>query len=112
EIDGQLAPLGRQLAAGLVEGSDDVDSNIHWVLSNEADAADGVDDGTYEAVVTIPKGFSDAAMSSANAIQGSTAPTQATIDVSTSDDARIFDQAIMQQVSSIAADTMSATLSE
>src|SRR5690606_6849288 len=101
EIGGQLAPLGRQRAAGLVEGSDDVDSNIDWVLSNKDDASDGIDNGTYEAVITIPEGFSDAAMSSANAIQGSATPEQATIEVSTSDDARIFDQAIMQQISSI-----------
>ncbi|MGO2471628.1 MAG: YhgE/Pip domain-containing protein, partial [Microbacterium gubbeenense] len=112
EIDGQLAPLGRQLAAGLVEGSDDVDSNIDWVVSNESDASDGVADGTYQAVVTIPEAFSEAAMSSADAIQGKGDPSVATIDVRTADDARIFDSAIMQQVSSIAADTMGATLSD
>src|SRR5690606_29145993 len=94
EIDGQLAPLGRQLAAGLVEGSDDADSNITWVISNADDASEGVDDGTYQAVVTIPEDFSEAAMSSANAIQGSETPTSATIDVETSTEARIFDGAI------------------
>src|SRR5699024_9979558 len=108
EIDGQLTPLGRQLAAGLVEGSDDVDSNIEWVISNEHDAADGGADGTYQAIVTIPETFSTAAMSSANAIQGEEDPSTATIDVDASSDALIFDEAIMQQVSTVAAGEMSA----
>ncbi len=54
-IDGQMTPLGRQLAAGLVEGSDDLDSNLTWVISNKDDAADGLADGSYQAVITIPR---------------------------------------------------------
>src|SRR5690606_28359077 len=57
-IDGQYTPLGRQLAAGLVEGSEDLGSNLTWVISNEDDAAKGLGDGTYQAVVTIPASFS------------------------------------------------------
>ena len=45
-VNGQYTPLGRQLAAGLVEGSDDFDSNLTWVLSNDDDAAEGLADGT------------------------------------------------------------------
>lgn len=59
-IDGQMTPLGRQLASGLVEGSDDLDSNLTWVISNKDDAADGLADGSYQAVITIPEDFSSA----------------------------------------------------
>ena len=62
-IDDQYVPLGRQLTAGLVEGSDDIASNLDWTISNADDAADGLADGTYQAVVTIPENFSAAATS-------------------------------------------------
>src|SRR5690606_24301798 len=35
EIDGQTVPLGRQLAAGIVDA--DEDQNVRWVLSDEED---------------------------------------------------------------------------
>lgn len=66
-IDDQLVPLGRQLTAGLVEGSDEIASNLNWTLSNPDDAAAGLADGTYQAVVTIPENFSAAATSTAPA---------------------------------------------
>ena len=46
-IDDQYVPLGRQLTAGLVEGSDDQPSNLTWTISNADDAAEGLADGTY-----------------------------------------------------------------
>lgn len=113
EIDGQTVPLGRQLAAGLVEGSDDLDSNLDWVLSNEDDAADGIADGTYQAVITIPEDFSAAAMSSAKSLSGEDEdPEQAKIEVTTAPDARIVDGAIASQVAQVAASTLGSTLSE
>ena len=112
-IDGQYTPLGRQLAAGLVEGSDDEDSNLSWVLSNDEDAADGLEDGTYQAVITIPENFSAAAMSSAQSLDGSDEKAeQATIDVNTAPNALVADDAITGQVANTAADTMGDTLSE
>src|SRR4051794_16021459 len=54
-INDQLVPLGRQLTAGLVEGSDELASNLNWVISNKEDAAEGLADGTYQAIVTIPE---------------------------------------------------------
>ena len=75
-IDDQIVPLGRQLTAGLVEGSDELDSNLTWTLSNTDDAAEGLADGTYDAVVTIPENFSAAATSTR---PGET-PEQATIE--------------------------------
>lgn len=107
-IDGQYVPLGRQLTAGLVEGSDDVASNLDWTISNASDAAAGLADGTYQAVVTIPENFSAAATSTA---PGGT-PEKATIEVSTPPDSLIVDDAITAQVTSAAATIMGQQLSE
>lgn len=112
-IDGQYTPLGRQLAAGLVDGSDDLDSNLDWVLSSEDDASEGLRDGTYQAVVTIPEEFSAAATSSGQALSGTQeAAEQATIEVTTAPDALVVDEAITAQVADVAASTMGDMLSE
>lgn len=112
-IDGQYTPLGRQLAAGLVEGSDDLDSNLDWVLSNEDDASEGLRDGTYQAIVTIPEDFSAAATSSGQALAGTDeAAEQALIEVTTAPDALVVDGAITSQVADVAASTLGDMLSE
>ncbi|WP_040166337.1 YhgE/Pip domain-containing protein [Microbacterium gorillae] len=105
-VNGQLAPLGRQLTAGLVEGSKEVDSNIDWVISNADDAATGLADGTYQATITIPKNFSAAATSTAG-----TDPEKAHISVTTAPEARVFDAAITNQIAAIATTTMGQKLS-
>ena len=112
-INDQLAPLGRQLSAGLVEGSADLDSNLTWVLSNDEDAAAGLADGTYDAVVTIPSGFSAAATSSGQALADPAAagPERAIIDVTTSSDALLVDDAITSQVTQTAATVMGEQVS-
>ncbi|MEZ3159239.1 YhgE/Pip family protein [Microbacterium sp. BWT-B31] len=106
-IDGQYVPLGRQLTAGLVEGSDEVESNLTWTISNPDDAASGLADGTYAAVVTIPPDFSAAATSTR---PGET-PEQATIAVETAPDSLIVDDAITAQVTQAAASLMGQQLS-
>ncbi|MFK4835699.1 YhgE/Pip family protein [Microbacterium sp. ZW T2_14] len=106
-IDGQMVPLGRQLTAGLVEGSDELDSNLTWTISNEEDAEAGLADGTYAAVITIPENFSAAATSTA---PGST-PEKATIEVTTPPDSLIVDDAITAQVATAAASSMGTQLS-
>lgn len=112
-IDGQYTPLGRQLAAGLVDGSDEMDSNLTWVISNEEDAAQGLGDGTYQAVVTIPESFSADATSAGVALQdGAGSPEQAKITVTTPPDGRIADGLITQQLATTAASTMGTMLSE
>ncbi len=98
-INGQYVPLGRQLSAGLVEGSGDADGNLTWTISNADDAAAGLADGTYAAVVTIPENFSAAATSTR---PGET-PEQATIEVTTAPDSLIVDDAITAQITSTAA---------
>lgn len=112
-VDDQYTPLGRQLAAGLVEGSDEFDSNITWVISNEDDAAQGIADGTYQAVVTIPESFSADATSSGTALQdGESTAEQAEITVTTPPDGRVADDLITRQIASVAASTMGTMLSE
>lgn len=113
EIDGQLTPLGRQLASGLVEGSDELDSNLTWVISNEDDAADGLADGSYQAVITIPEEFSAAATSAGQAISdGGGDAEQATIRVTTPDDGLVADDLITGQIADAAASSMGTLLSE
>lgn len=107
-IDGQMVPLGRQLTAGLVDGSDELDSNLTWTISNTDDAAAGLADGTYAAVITIPEDFSAAATSTA---PGGT-PTRATIEVQTPPDSLIVDDAITAQVTSAAASLMGQQVSQ
>ncbi|MGW8481927.1 YhgE/Pip domain-containing protein [Microbacterium sp. NPDC055903] len=112
-IDDQYTPLGRQLLAGLVEGSDDLDSNLTWVVSNEEDAAEGLADGTYQAVITIPENFSAAATSAGQAIaDGGGDAEQATISVTTPDDSLIADDLITSQIASAATTSMGTMLSE
>ncbi|WP_144794883.1 YhgE/Pip family protein [Microbacterium paludicola] len=112
-IDDQYTPLGRQLAAGLVEGSDELDSNLTWVISNESDAADGLADGTYQAVITIPEEFSAAATSAGQTIaDGSGTPQKATIEVTTPDDGLIADDLITSQIAAVAANSLGTMLSE
>jgi len=111
-LNGQMVPLGRQLTAGLVKGSDDAASNLDWTISNTEDAKEGLADGTYQAVVTIPKGFSAAALSSGQQLSGADeSAEQATIHVSTAPDARVIDDAITAQVSQTAATVLGQTLS-
>ncbi|WP_431074178.1 YhgE/Pip family protein [Microbacterium phyllosphaerae] len=113
EIDGQLTPLGRQLASGLVEGSDELDSNLTWVISNEDDAAEGLADGSYQAVITIPEEFSAAATSAGQSISdGGGEAEQATIQVTTPDDGLVADDLITSQIANVAASSMGTLLSE
>jgi len=112
-IDDQYTPLGRQLASGLVEGSDELDSNLTWVISNEEDAAEGLADGSYQAVITIPAEFSSAATSAGQAISdGGGTAEKATIEVTTPDDGLVADDLITGQIASAAASTMGTMLSE
>ncbi|RKS93154.1 putative membrane protein [Microbacterium sp. AG790] len=107
-INGQTAPLGRQLTAGLVEGSPDVPSNLDWVISNTDDAAAGLADGNYDAVITIPENFSAAATSTA---PGKT-PEKATIQVQTAPDGRVVDGAITATITQTAASVFGSAVSQ
>lgn len=77
KVDGKTVPIGRQLTSGLV-GEDE--NNIHWVITDEEDAKNGLSDGTYAAKLTIPEGFSRAVTSVDDA--KSATQTQLDVDVS------------------------------
>ncbi|GAA0419102.1 YhgE/Pip family protein [Leifsonia naganoensis] len=104
KIGDQTVPLGRQLSAGLLDSSKD---NFSWVLTDEKDAASGVADGRYVAVVTIPKTFSKAATSPSGEAADA---TQATIDVRTSDKSKLVDPAISQAVTTTATTVLNKQL--
>ncbi|KQM81143.1 YhgE/Pip family protein [Agromyces sp. Leaf222] len=106
-INDQVVPLGRQLTAGLVEGTGEDDANLTWTLSNTEDAKAGLADGTYAAVITIPENFSAAATSTA---PGGT-PERATIKVSTPPDSLVVDDAITAQVAQTATTVLGEQLS-
>ncbi|QEW04118.1 YhgE/Pip family protein [Microbacterium lushaniae] len=108
-IDGQTVPLGRQLTAGLVEGSDDLPSNLDWTITNDEDAREGLADGSYAAVIRIPENFSAAATSTS---PGGEAPERATIEVTTPPDSLVVDDAISAQVTQAAASLLGTSLSE
>lgn len=97
EIDGQTVPLGRQLAAGLVDSDDE---NFDWVLSDEDDSDDGLRNGRYAAVITIPKGFSEAVTSSSS--DDPMMARQATISVKTSHVTPLADSAIGESIAEAA----------
>lgn len=131
EINGQTVPLGRQLASGLVTGGtdsatdssaatptpgatpapnvsgSDSSSNFTWVLTDKDDAAKGLADGSYATVVTIPSSFSAAATSySGDAAKA----TKATIDIATSQKAKLVDDAISATVTSTATSLLNTQL--
>lgn len=110
-MDGQMVPLGRVLAAELIgeepaPGSDRA-MNFTWLLTDEDDAAAGLDDGRYATVITIPKNFSSAATSMS---RGADEAERATIDVQTSDRGRLLDPALSGIVSSTATTVLNAQL--
>ena len=109
KLDGQLVPLGRVLAAELIDG--DAETNFTWQLTDEKDAAAGLRDGRYATVVTIPKSFSAAATSSSIAAAGDVSKAQtATIDIQTSERGRLLDAALSGIVTSTATSVLNEQL--
>jgi len=106
-VDGQLIPMGRQLAAAMLERDGE---NVSWTLADVPGAAAGLRSGEFAAVVTIPEGFSAAATSfSAN---DAAQAQQATIDVEVSDNAPVTDAQLAQQVARLATETINDTLTQ
>ncbi|MBO3088066.1 YhgE/Pip family protein [Cellulomonas dongxiuzhuiae] len=104
-LEGQYTPLGRQLAGALVDGTE-VDANYEWVVTDDADAAAGLDDGTYAAVVTIPENFSAAATSFASGDD----VQQATIEITSPPGATAVDQAVAATVTTTATRVLGSQL--
>ncbi|WP_163507561.1 YhgE/Pip family protein [Fodinicola acaciae] len=100
-VKGQIVPLGRLLAGKLTHSAD---SNYSWVLTDAADAENGLADGTYAAAVTIPSNFSARATSTGNSDPMSAA--QATLSVQTSNHAGVLDPIASKQVAQATVDTL------
>jgi len=108
-LNGQTVPVGRQFAAGLITGNPDAGegSDFDWVLTNDDDAASGLADGTYVAVVTIPPTFS----ASATSFSGEAADAmQAEVDVETASSAALLDPALSAAITSAAVSALNAQL--
>lgn len=109
-VDGQSVPLGRQFAAGLMAaqepaqpGSADAAAepppSLHWVLTNEDEAAEGLASGRYVAVVHIPPTFS----ADATSISGPGAQArQAVVEVRTTPASAWIDSALTGAITGVA----------
>ena len=107
-VDGRMVPLGRQLAGGLVVGTDE--ENFHWTLTDEADATTGLASGRYAAVVTIPESFSARATSFSG--NDPDQAERATIVVQTSEVSGIADPVVGRAITAAATRALSASLTE
>ncbi|KAM9862170.1 YhgE/Pip family protein [Leucobacter sp. BZR 635] len=121
ELDGQLVPLGRVLAAELISGgdsgdavsagsaADDARQNFTWVLTSASDARAGLDDGRFATSITIPKEFSAAATSLS---AGPGQARKATIEITESDRGRLLDTALSGIVTQTATRVLNQQLGE
>ncbi|MGW6130347.1 hypothetical protein ACWFNE_10000 [Cellulomonas sp. NPDC055163] len=89
-----------------VSGSDS-SGNFTWVLTDADDAEEGLADGTYATVVTIPEDFSAAATSFGGAPGEA---VQARIDIATSERSRLVDAAVAQAVTTTAVGLLNGQL--
>ncbi|MDR1710828.1 MAG: YhgE/Pip domain-containing protein [Propionibacteriaceae bacterium] len=104
-INDQYMPLGRQLTAALVDS--DRAENLDWQLTSLESAEAGLADGSYAAMVVIPKEFSAYATSFAGDVAD---VTKASVIVETSPVAGIADAEVGRLVSLAAAASLNETL--
>lgn len=121
EVDGktQTVPFGRLLAGALTqpgtverEGSDgssvDLDSaGFDWQLTTQKDAESGLKDGSYAAVVVIPKDFSQNL-----GTMGTTEARQATVIVNTNDSSGMLDSMVGQAIAQVVASEFNGTMAK
>lgn len=103
-VNGQIMPLGRQLAAQLVDG----DATYDWVLMTEADAQKGLEDGTFAAMLIIPEDFS--AKATSIAATDAVRPEQAFVTLEVSPVAGLGDVNMAKAAVEEAVDALSATI--
>lgn len=104
-INGTYIPLGRQLTANLVDS--ERTQNLTWTLDSEANARAGLANGSYAAMVIIPKNFSAAATSYSKDAGDA---ERATIELSTSPVAGVADATLGKSVAMAAATSLNETL--
>ncbi len=107
--DGEEQPVavGRQLAGNLI--SDDSDKNYDWVLTDARDAQEGLADGSYKAVLTIPKNLSAAATSTAGDPQDA---VQGQLDLRTNDAVNYINGAVAERILVAARGAVNAQVTE
>jgi putative membrane protein len=135
-INGKTVPLGREFAAGLIDGGSvsggtsggssssttetasyktasksaaTTPNNFNWVLTNDSDAKSGLKSGRYAAVVTIPHNFSALATSLSGPASSA---NQALIEVDTSPAGTFIDPALTQAITSAATASLNKQLTE
>jgi putative membrane protein len=108
-LQDQFVPLGRQLAGGLVNGEDGV-GNFDWVLTDDEDAQQGLSNGTYAAVVTLPTDFSKRATSFSKDDVSQIEPAE--IAVQTSQVAGITDGVVAQVITTAAREALNTELTK
>ena len=107
--DGKKQPVavGRELAGNLT--SDDSQDNFDWVLTDATDAQQGLIDGDYKAVLTIPRNLSEAATSTSGdpdeAVQGQ-------LKLRTNDAVNYVNGAIAQAIVAAAKSALNAQVTE
>ena len=106
--DGETEPVsvGRLLAANLI--GDDSTENYDWVLTDARDAQDGLADGDYKAVLTIPENLSAAATSTddpESAIQGE-------LDLRTNDAVNYVNGQVARSILQAAREALNAQVTE
>ena len=89
--DQKTVAAGRLLAANLSEPTPQNTTPLSWQLLDAEDAADGLQDGSYYGVLTIPQGFSAAITSTSR-----TNPQQAKLQLVTNDSASAAVAALAQ----------------
>ncbi|WP_037345841.1 YhgE/Pip domain-containing protein [Sciscionella sediminilitoris] len=111
KIQGQLLPLGRELAGKII---DNKDSSFDWSLTNESDAKDGLASGKYATVVTIPKNFSKSATSAASVTMKGDPKTarQANVDIKTSSNGKVVDPMMSSDIAKATVATLNQQVVE
>jgi putative membrane protein len=104
-IKGTYVPMGRQLTANLVDS--DRTENLTWTLDSEANARAGLANGSYAAMVIIPKNFSAAATSYS---KDAADAEHATIELATSPVAGVADATLGKAVALAATTALNQTL--
>ena len=98
--DPQPMAAGRALSASLLDPSGS-DEELDWTLTDADDASDGLRDGTYYAVLTIPSDFSAAILST-----GTTSPASGQLTLRSNAAASTTVPYISEQVVEAAADAL------
>lgn len=104
----QTVALGRLVTANLV--GDDSDTNFDWTLTSADDAEEGLHDGRFLAVLTVPEDFSARAVSTGG--DDPEAAEAAAMTVTTNDGANFIVGNIANLVMEKVAATTSQTVSE